>query len=95
MAPKQKSVILDVDVGTNDAWAILLLLNNEIKANFKIKAITCVFGNSSVKNIGKNVLRVLETVDRLDVSISFHRTQNGTFIISYYTCTDPCVLRLL
>lgn len=64
-----KSVILDVDVGTDDAWAILLLLNNEKKENFKIRAITCVFGNSSVGNIGKNVLRVLETVDRLDVRL--------------------------
>lgn len=64
---KSKSVILDVDVGTDDAWAILLALNNESKANFKVKAITCVFGNASVDYIGKNVLRVLETVGRLDV----------------------------
>lgn len=78
MTPRQRSVILDVDVGTDDAWAILLLLNNEIKSNFKIKAITCVFGNSSVGNIGKNVLRVLETVDRLDVSLLY-------FLLVYFT----------
>lgn len=64
---KTKSVILDVDVGTDDAWAILLALNNESKCNFKVRAITCVFGNSTVDYIGKNVLRVLDTVNRLDV----------------------------
>lgn len=68
MESKPKSVILDVDVGTDDAWAILLALNHESKANFKVKAITCTFGNSSVDFIGRNVLRVLETVNRLDVS---------------------------
>lgn len=64
---KPKSVILDVDVGTDDAWAILMALNNESKANFKVRAITCVFGNAAVDYIGKNVLRVLDTVNRLDV----------------------------
>lgn len=64
---KPKSVILDVDVGTDDAWAILMALNNESKANFKVRAITCVFGNAAVDYIGKNVLKVLDTVNRLDV----------------------------
>uniref|UniRef100_A0A336MYK3 CSON010048 protein n=1 Tax=Culicoides sonorensis TaxID=179676 RepID=A0A336MYK3_CULSO len=79
MSPKTKSVILDVDVGTDDAWAILLLLNNELKCNFKIRAITCVFGNSSVENIGKNVLRVLDTVNRLDIPV-------------YLGCNEPLII---
>lgn len=99
MSSKQKSVILDVDVGTDDAWAILLLLNNEKRANYKIKAITCVYGNSSVKNIGKNVLRVLETVDRLDVSsyLTFNRDHFNALmsihfqIPVYLGCDEPLV----
>ncbi|XP_063695544.1 pyrimidine-specific ribonucleoside hydrolase RihA-like isoform X2 [Culicoides brevitarsis] len=55
------------------------MLNNELKQNFKVKAITCVFGNSSVQNIGKNVLRVLETVNRLDIPV-------------YLGCDEPLVV---
>lgn len=67
-----KSIIMDVDVGTDDAWAILLALNHEKRLNFKISAITCVQGNSTVNYIGKNALCVLNVVDRLDVSIKLH-----------------------
>lgn len=35
---------------------------------YKILGITCVQGNTSVDNCAKNALRVLESVDRLDVS---------------------------
>ncbi|XP_063703860.1 pyrimidine-specific ribonucleoside hydrolase RihA-like [Culicoides brevitarsis] len=64
-----KSVVIDVDVGADDAWALLLALNNEKLGNYKIRAITCTFGNTTLENVGKNVLKVLETVDRLDIPI--------------------------
>lgn len=35
---------------------------------YKILGITCVQGNTTVDNCAKNALRVLESVDRLDVS---------------------------
>lgn len=74
-----KSVVIDVDVGTDDAWAILLALSHEKRLNFKVRAITCVQGNSTVDNIGKNVLCVLNTVDRLDVSVFMHDIKHACF----------------
>jgi inosine-uridine nucleoside N-ribohydrolase len=64
-----RNVILDVDVGTDDAWAVLMLLKFEKKFNIKVQAITCVHGNTDVKNVAKNLIRVLNTIDRLDVPI--------------------------
>lgn len=94
-----RPVIVDVDVGTDDAWAILLLLPNETRCNFKIKAITCVFGNSSdIRNIGKNVLRLLEAASRLDVSSEFHKTLIQDLVLFlqipvYLGCGKPLDMR--
>lgn len=63
-----KQIIFDCDVGTDDAWALLMLLRAEEEFNIKVVAITCTHGNTSLENVAINVLRVLETVDRLDVS---------------------------
>lgn len=54
--------------GTDDAWALLLLLKTEKLANLKIKAITCVHGNTNVKNVSANVIRILSIANRTDVS---------------------------
>lgn len=63
-----KNIIFDCDVGTDDAWALLMLLRAEKEFNIKVIAITCTHGNTTLDNVAINVLRVLETVDRLDVS---------------------------
>lgn len=62
-----KNVILDVDPGVDDAWAILTMLWAEKMGKLKIRAITLVHGNSSVDNVAKNTLRILHAANRLDV----------------------------
>ncbi|XP_058816431.1 nucleoside hydrolase-like [Topomyia yanbarensis] len=64
-----RKVIVDVDVGTDDAWALLLLLKCEKKFNFKVEAITCTHGNTDVDNGARNVVRVLAAIDRTDVPV--------------------------
>lgn len=57
-------VIVDVDVGCDDAWALLVLLKAMDYDLCHVLAITCANGNTTVDNVAKNVLRVLETVGK-------------------------------
>lgn len=66
MSGPQK-VIIDVDVGVDDYFAILLLLNAEKRGDIKIVAIFCSAGNTSLHNVCKNLIRLLQIVNRLDV----------------------------
>uniref|UniRef100_A0A3B3BZ34 Si:dkey-4e7.3 n=1 Tax=Oryzias melastigma TaxID=30732 RepID=A0A3B3BZ34_ORYME len=60
-----KKLLVDVDCGVDDAQAIMLAL---AAPNVQLLAITCVHGNTSVENVCKNSLRVLQACDRLEVS---------------------------
>ena len=64
----EKNVIVDLDTGTDDAVALLLLLTSEIELDHKIIGVTCTVGNTDVDYVCTNTLRTLETIDRLDVS---------------------------
>lgn len=66
--PAQRYVIIDVDAGCDDAWAILMLIKAEEKMNIKILAITCVAGNTTLDNVTRNVARILQTAKRTDVN---------------------------
>ncbi|XP_055533868.1 nucleoside hydrolase-like [Wyeomyia smithii] len=66
---EMRRVIIDVDVGTDDAWALLLLLKCEKKYRFKVDAITCTHGNTDVTHGARNVLRMLTAIGRLDVPV--------------------------
>lgn len=55
MGEKEK-VILDMDPGIDDAWALILALRSE---ELEIKAISTVFGNTDVISCTQNVIRVL------------------------------------
>jgi hypothetical protein len=64
-------LIIDTDAGVDDAVALLLALGYEAKqpnSSSRIIAVTCVFGNTDVNNVVVNVLKVLKTANRLDVS---------------------------
>lgn len=60
-------VIFDEDMGTDDAWALIMLLKAERTHNLKLLAITCVGGNTAVQSVVTNTMRVLELLNRTDV----------------------------
>ncbi|XP_052865549.1 pyrimidine-specific ribonucleoside hydrolase RihA-like [Anopheles cruzii] len=64
-----RRVILDVDAGGDDAWALILLLMNEERYNICVEAVTCTHGNAAVTDVAVNVLRILEGLNRLDVPV--------------------------
>lgn len=59
-----RNIIVDVDAGSDDAWALLMLLKAMDSGLCNIKAITCVNGNTSLDNVVRNVFRVLKTVGK-------------------------------
>lgn len=63
-----KKVIFDCDPGADDCWALFMLIRGEEKFNIKIIGITCTYGNTSLDNGAKNVMRILEIMKRTDVS---------------------------
>lgn len=67
-----KYIIFDTDMGSDDCWALQMLLKAEKNLkNIKILAITAVNGNTSVENVLKNTYRVLDGLGRTDVNCSF------------------------
>lgn len=64
-------IIVDCDTGNDDAWAIISLLRAEQILDFKVKAITCVNGNTTVDHSSMNTLLVLKTLNRLDIPVIF------------------------
>lgn len=66
-----KYVILDTDMGADDAWALQMLLNAEKQLkNVKLLAVTTVDGNTDVDNVIKNTYHVLHGLNRTDVSMN-------------------------
>ncbi|XP_066497472.1 inosine-uridine preferring nucleoside hydrolase [Hoplias malabaricus] len=61
-----KKLIVDVDCGVDDAQAIMMAL---AVPDVQILGITCVYGNTSVENVCKNVLRVLKVCGRLEIPV--------------------------
>ncbi|XP_040209545.1 pyrimidine-specific ribonucleoside hydrolase RihA-like [Rana temporaria] len=64
--PQKKLLLMDVDCGTDDAQAIMMAV---AAPNIKVLGITCVGGNTELENVCKNVLRVLQICDRLDIPV--------------------------
>lgn len=64
----EKYIIVDVDMGADDAWALLLLLKAAIETNIIVLAITLVHGNTSIDFAVRNAYRVLQSINRTDVS---------------------------
>jgi inosine-uridine nucleoside N-ribohydrolase len=65
-------VIIDTDAGPDDAAAIFVALNYNkyvYNSSLEVIAITCVYGNTAVDNVVVNVLKTLQTADRLDVPV--------------------------
>lgn len=64
----RRNVIVDLDAGSDDALALILLLSAEEESGFNVIGCTCTHGNTKVDYVCMNVLRTLETVNRQDVS---------------------------
>ncbi len=62
-----KDIIIDCDVGIDDALAIMLALGSK---ELRIRAITAVCGNVEVEKTSKNALKVLETFDARDIPVA-------------------------
>ena len=59
-----KRIIVDTDIGIDDALALILALKSK---ELRLEAITTVSGNVHVDKCTKNALRILELMDRKDV----------------------------
>lgn len=71
-------VIFDTDMGCDDAWALQMILKAEKNlSNIKLLAITAVNGNTTLENVIKNTYRILDGLDRTDVSIEQMLTQHS------------------
>ena len=68
MSVARKKLLIDTDAGVDDAQAILMALQ---APDVDVIGITCVMGNADSGQVGLNVLRILQVVDRLDVSFAF------------------------
>ena len=64
------NLVIDTDVGLDDAIAIILCCAAQEKGDADIWGITCV-QNRKLPNVCANTLKTLHTMGRLDVS---HRT---------------------
>ncbi|XP_052790179.1 pyrimidine-specific ribonucleoside hydrolase RihA-like [Mya arenaria] len=62
----QRKLLIDTDAGVDDAQAILMALKSP---DVDVIGITCVAGNVDAMQVGKNVLRVLQVVNRLDIPV--------------------------
>lgn len=62
-----KDIIIDCDVGIDDALAIMFALGSK---ELRIRAITTVCGNAEVEKTSKNALRVLEAFEAGDIPVA-------------------------
>ncbi|MBN3299628.1 IUNH hydrolase, partial [Amia calva] len=62
----QKLLLVDADCGIDDAQAIMMAL---AAPHVRILGITCCFGNTSVENVCRNTLRVLNVCQRTEVPV--------------------------
>ncbi|KAJ8868843.1 hypothetical protein PR048_030384 [Dryococelus australis] len=61
-------LVVDVDVGSDDAMALMMCAAAERRGAARLLAVTCVHGNTNLDNVCVNTLKTLHTIGRLDVS---------------------------
>ncbi|XP_068428771.1 inosine-uridine preferring nucleoside hydrolase isoform X2 [Clinocottus analis] len=62
----RKKLLVDADCGTDDAQAIMLALASP---RVQLLGITCVHGNTTVENVCRNTLRVLQACSKLEIPV--------------------------
>lgn len=66
MSRARKKLLIDTDAGIDDAQAILMALQDP---DVDVIGITCVAGNANAKQVGLNVLRVLQVADQMNIPV--------------------------
>lgn len=64
---KKLPVILDVDLGVDDACALLLALHSP---SLKLLGVTTTFGNRQLERTNRNTLAFLEYIGRMDIPVA-------------------------
>ncbi|XP_029176926.1 uncharacterized protein LOC114945014 isoform X2 [Nylanderia fulva] len=64
-----ENIIVDCDAGLDDALALIILLAGHKDSKIKVKAVTCVNGNTNVNNVVKNVFRTLDVCDCQEIPV--------------------------
>ncbi|XP_037326064.2 inosine-uridine preferring nucleoside hydrolase-like [Pungitius pungitius] len=62
----KKKLIIDADIGVDDAQALMVAIADP---DVEILGITCCYGNTPLENVLRNTLRVLKVCDRLDIPV--------------------------
>ncbi len=66
--PPSKKLVIDTDIGVDDAAAIVWLLSQDVTP-IEMLGITTVAGSTSVENATNNVLTVLDTLGQQDIPV--------------------------
>ncbi|XP_037937929.1 pyrimidine-specific ribonucleoside hydrolase RihB-like [Teleopsis dalmanni] len=65
-----KYVIFDCDGGSDDAWALLMLIKAHQEKRIVLLGVTiCGCGNTDLENAAKNTLRILKASDSLNIPV--------------------------
>ncbi|XP_063809382.1 inosine-uridine preferring nucleoside hydrolase-like isoform X2 [Pseudophryne corroboree] len=62
----KKLLLVDVDCGVDDAQALMMAL---AAPDVEIQGITCCFGNATIEHVCRNVLRVLQLCNRMEIPV--------------------------
>lgn len=80
-------VVIDTDLGADDAMAVLLMLSKLSRAN--VLALTAVTGNTGAVNVTRNVLLTLQVADRTDIPV-YTGSEQGLVYKQVPTCYFGC-----
>lgn len=73
-------VILDCDGGSDDAWALLLLLKADAQKHIKLLAVSiCGNGNTTLQYASRNMQLILKAYNREEVSELIEKTNNKSY----------------
>ena len=70
---KRYPIILDVDTGFDDAFALLFAARSP---EIELLGITCVDGNTNVNQVVKNTLKVLDAAEAREIPVSIGATRH-------------------
>ena len=77
-------MLIDTDIGVDDALAILMVLAAHRQELVKVVAITTTHGNSKLHHVNNNIFRLLDTVDMLHVSFLLQCLLSSCIISLFY-----------